>query len=394
MLHVNNGDGTFSERGQQSGISNTDWSWSVLLADYDNDGYKDLYVTNGYTKDYTNLDFINYMNDFVQSKGRLKRADVQEIVENMPASDVSNYLYRGSDEMGFLDVSNQWGIALPSNSNGAAYGDLDNDGDLDLVVNNVNKSAFIFENTNVENNWIGVKLKGADLNTLGIGAQVIVYSGESQYVQELYPARGYQSSVAPILHFGLGNKSAIDSLKVLWPNGTSEAVRNPEINQQLEFDIQNATPYSAVRSKQKDAIFSKSMESLISYHHPVREQRDFDRQLLLPYELSDIGPIMKTEDLNNDGLSDLIIGSTTEHSTLIYFQESNGSFQLQPNAFTKENLNSVVTDILICDVNNDDLPDVYLVNGGYHDMVDKDLRMQNQLYLNTCLLYTSPSPRD
>ncbi|MFT6319654.1 MAG: hypothetical protein ACJAT4_000571, partial [Granulosicoccus sp.] len=234
MLQLNNGNGTFSEIGQLAGISNTDWSWAALAADYDNDGWKDLYITNGYTRDYTNLDFINYMNDFVQEKGRLKRENVLELIKNMPASDVVNYMFSnqpspaGGNNFTFQNKTKEWGLHHASNSNGAAYADFDNDGDLDLVVNNINKPAFLFRNETKSNefHFLKIKLAGDKLNTLGIGAKVqLFYEGKIQTVEQ-QPTRGYLSSVSPILHFGLGGNNTIDSVIVIWQNGKMEKQSN------------------------------------------------------------------------------------------------------------------------------------------------------------------------
>ncbi|MFT6480288.1 MAG: hypothetical protein ACJAVP_003449, partial [Spirosomataceae bacterium] len=194
MLQLNNGNGTFSEVGQLAGISNTDWSWSALWADYDNDGWKDLFVSNGYFRDYTNLDFIKYMNNFVEAKGRLVREDVREMIEKMPASNVVNYVFKNNENGTFTNKTNAWGLNLSSNSNGAAYADLDNDGDLDLVVNNINQPAFIFQNE-ATSNYLQLKLEGNAPNTLGIGAKVEVFQNGKSQVLEQYIARGYLSSV-------------------------------------------------------------------------------------------------------------------------------------------------------------------------------------------------------
>jgi hypothetical protein len=178
MLHVNNGNGTFSETGQLAGVSNTDWSWAALMADYDNDGWKDLFVTNGYYRDYTNLDFLYFMNNYVQEKGRLMREDVMDIVKEMPSSNVVNYIFQNKKGHGFENKTMPWGIDHPSNSNGAVYADLDNDGDLDLVVNNINQPAFIYQNeaqNSGGNNFLQVRLNGTGGNTMGLGARIKIF---------------------------------------------------------------------------------------------------------------------------------------------------------------------------------------------------------------------------
>jgi enediyne biosynthesis protein E4 len=204
MFHLNNGNGTFSEIGQLAGISNTDWSWSALLADYDNNGFKDLLVTNGYVRDYTNLDFIKYMDSYVKTRGRLVRDEVLGIIGHMPASNVVNYIFANNDGYSFKKKTREWGLNKASNSNGAAYADLDNDGDLDLIINNINQNTFLYRNNadQKSNNSISVKLEGEGMNTSGVGAKVCLWLKGSQQVVEQMPTRGYLSSVSPILHSG------------------------------------------------------------------------------------------------------------------------------------------------------------------------------------------------
>src|SRR5690606_13839018 len=247
MLQLNNGNGTFSEVGQLSGVSNTDWSWAPLFADYDNDGWKDLFVTNGYLRDYTNLDFIKYMDDYVQRKGRLMREDVLDLVHQIPASNIVNYIYKNAGDLTFTNMQTTWGINQPSNSNGAAYADLDNDGDLDLIVNNINSPAFIYQNEadkQLINHYLKIKLIGSAKNSFGLGTKIIVYAeGLQQYLEQM-PSRGYQSSVSPILHIGLGSSAHIDSLHVLWLSGKQKMYYNIKANQLLTLDEASAETIS------------------------------------------------------------------------------------------------------------------------------------------------------
>ena len=234
MLQLNNGNGTFSEIGQLAGISNTDWSWAALLADYDNDGWKDLFVTNGFTRDYTNMDFLKYMNDYIQNNsGDIRRQNVLDLVQKIPASDVVNYMFKNNGNLTFSNVSNSWGFSLPSNSNGAVYADLDNDGALDLIVNNINKPAFIYRNLASQRNtnkYLQAKLEGNGMNTEGMSAKVFVYAkGTVQYAEQM-PARGYQSSVSPIKHFGMANKVLIDSMRVVWLSGKQQLLKDIKTN--------------------------------------------------------------------------------------------------------------------------------------------------------------------
>ena len=239
MLHLNNGNSTFSEVGQAAGIANTDWSWSALLADLDNDGWKDLYVSNGYLHDYTNMDFIKYMGDFIgQRQGRMNRQDVMTLVQQMPSSALTDYVFRnrgGGAAAGslFENVSQAWGLTQAANGSGAAYADLDNDGDLDLVVNNLNAEAFLYRNDATtrypDRHTLAVRLAGAGLNRLGVGAYLTVYAGGQPQTQEQLLARGYQSSVSPVLHFGLGQARRADSVRVVWPGGRTQVRRGADL---------------------------------------------------------------------------------------------------------------------------------------------------------------------
>lgn len=236
MLHLNQGNGLFSEIGQLAGISNTDWSWSALFFDATNSGNKDLFISNGYFRDYTNRDFLKYKGDYYfKSAVAREKADTLHLVTTMTSTPISNYIFENGGNLIFKDRSKDWGIYSPNFSSGAVYADLNNDGQLDLIVNNQNHPAFIYENKYKEysgktQNWIQIQLKGNSPNTLGIGAKVALYSGDQAQYLEQMPTRGFQSSVSNRLHFGLGEKSKVDSLVVIWPKGNVSVFKNPEIN--------------------------------------------------------------------------------------------------------------------------------------------------------------------
>ncbi|MBU2974699.1 VCBS repeat-containing protein [Zobellia sp. B3R18] len=381
MLQINNGNNTYSEIGQLAGLSNTDWSWAALFADYDNDGYKDLYVTNGYFKDYTNLDFINYMEDYVKSKGRLKREDVLEIIQQMPSSNLSNYYFSNIKGKTFNNETIDNGMGQPSNSNGAAYADLDNDGDLDLIVNNINKPAFIYRNeaNKTQSNYLKIQLKGEGLNTQGIGAKISLYTNGSQQTIEQMPTRGYLSTVSPILHFGLGSTAKIDSLKIKWNTGKSQTILNAMANQTIIANERNAE-YITEKSKSQKTIFKK-VDETIKFVHQASSINDFKRQSLLISQLSHTGPSMASEDINHDGLKDLVIGGSKGQGTTLYLQQENNQFIHQPVIAFEDDKNSHDTDISIFDANGDNHPDIYVASGGYHNYDQNDTLLRDRLYL-------------
>ena len=381
MLQLNNGNTTFSEVGQIAGISNTDWSWAALAADYDNDGWKDLFITNGYHRDFTNLDFINYMNSFVERRGRIQREDVLKIIEQMPSTDISNYIYKKSEGINYSNMTVEWGLDHIANSNGAAYADLDNDGDLDLVVNNINKEAFIYENlSSPKHGFIQVELIGEGLNTSGVGSKVSLYTGEQSQILEQYTVRGYLSSVTPFLHFGVDDGQKIDSLIVEWPGG----------KRSVQYDLSSNTKVT-IKQVQAKQIESKNLntnswftevKSPIDYNQTKVAMRDFNRQLLLPSKLSAVGPAMGKGDFNGDGLEDIFIGGGQGQAAQLYFQTENRGFVgSQTNVFGTDQ-SCVDTDVLIFDANKDGHLDLYVTSGGYHLFKQDDPALQDRLYVN------------
>ncbi len=389
MLHLNTGLGAgkatpmFSEVGQMAGVANTDWSWSALLADFDNDGWKDLFVSNGYLRDYTNLDFIKYMDDFVKTKGRLQRQDVLEIIGHMPASNVVNYGFKNQNGQGFANQTQPWGLNMPSNSNGAAYADFDNDGDLDLMVNNINQLAFVFRNdaqTLNHNQYLQVKLVGSTGNTQGIGAKITIFSQGKQQTQLQTLTRGYLSAVSPVVHFGLGTAKQVDSLRVVWSSGKQQTLRAIAANQVIDLKETQAHP-SAVRTSAQPPLFTET-PSPITYSNPVMAVNDFDRQALMTTELSHSGPCLAQGDVNGDGLSDVFVGGTMGQPTTLYLQQSGGRFVLQQTpAFAADKAGHAAV-ISLFDANGDGSLDVYMAAGGYHTLQPTDALLQDQLYLN------------
>ena len=382
MLHLNNGDGTFSEIGQLAGISNTDWSWAPLFADYDNDGWKDLYITNGYLRDFTNMDFLKYKGDFLQNRSTSNK-DLIDLVHKMPSSNVNNYIFKNNGDLTFSNMGSTWGINKPSNSNGAAYADLDNDGDLDLVVNNINQSAFIYENNEnkkIKNNYLEIKLIGSEKNTQGIGAKIFLYNkGKEQFLEQM-PTRGFQSSVSPVLHFGLGKDSSIDSIKVVWLSGKTQMLANAKANQILNISETNAT--SSFEDPQATKSIFTEVSSPINYHNATNEVNDFKRQTLLVNPLSFFGPCIAKADVNGDGLEDIYAGGGSMQSGALYIQQKNGQFVQKPQHAFDLNKLSEDADAAFFDADGNGTIDMYVASGGYHNYMVGNPFLQDRLYLN------------
>ncbi len=384
MLQVNNGNGTFSEVGQLAGISNTDWSWAALLADYNNDGWKDLFVTNGFTRDYTNMDFVKYMNDYIQNNsGEIRRQNVLDLVQKMPSSDVKSYLFKNNGNLTFSNETAAWGITQSSNSNGAAYADLDNDGKLDLIVNNINKPAFIYHNISAqqkENNYLQIKLEGADKNTEGTGAKVFLYTKGIEQYEEQMPSRGFQSSVSPVLHFGLGSSVTIDSLRIIWLSGKQQVLQNIKANQLLTLQEKNATTLYKYKVAGK-TLFAE-VRSPVAFQQAANHINDFKRQPLLINPMSFSGPCMVKADVNGDGLEDVFTGGEPGTAGALYIQQKGGKFMLITQPAFEQDKMSDDADAMFFDANGDGFADLYIASGGYHNFEPDDALLQDRLYLN------------
>ncbi|WP_425421723.1 FG-GAP-like repeat-containing protein [Phaeodactylibacter xiamenensis] len=379
MLQLNNGDGTFSEIGQLAGVSNTDWSWAPLLADFDNDGWKDLFVSNGYLRDYTNRDFVSYYADQRIKEQRGEKSDpLLDIIARMESTKTPNYIFRNNGDLTFTKKSADWGFDELVLSNGAVHADLDLDGDLDLVINNVNAPARIYENQVANGHYLKVNLMGNGSNLNAVGAKVTLEANSQIFMQEFIPSRGFQSAMHLPLHFGLGEAQSVDKLTVFWPDGTTTVLRNIPADQTLTVDIANAQP--ANPSPATEAIFSPLNNSL-PFAHQENQGVDFKQQTLLPYALSYMGPAVATADFNGDGRTDLFAGGAKMQAGQIFLQQTDGSWapSLQP-ALTND---LIMEDVAAAafDADGDGDTDLYVSSGGYH-YLPEDLALQDRLYLN------------
>lgn len=359
MLHLNQGDGNFSEIGQLSGISTTDWSWAPLLADFDNDGYTDLFVTNGFLKDFTNLDFINYRNEYLQH-GQVSGPGIEKLIQEMPATKIGNYAFRNKDGIEFENVSDTWGLGKPGNSNGAVYADLDNDGDLDLVVNNLNEPAQLFENQaslQDSNRYIQLVLDGNAKNPFGIGTKVTLYQeGKINYQEQQY-YKGFQGNVSTILHFGLG-REVLDSIKVVWPNGKSQTIIKPDINRRKKISIADATALEP-NSKNEPSIFTLISES--ESFEELDNRNDFKRQSQLLYGFSQPKTsIIKFEPKEGSKVNRMLISDGGR----IYLESESG--KSAPKLIYETEIKSIYS-IAEGDINGDGLTDIYVAKSGYGD---------------------------
>ncbi len=382
MLHLNNGDGTFSEIGQLAGISNTDWSWSALIADYDNDGWQDLFVSNGFKRNFTSNDFLRYKIDLALKAQKGQRdATLQDVLNKMPSSKEHNYMFHNTNGIQFEDVSDTWGFAPKNLTNGTAYADLDNDGDLDLVMNNLDETAGIYRNdaaNKKQNHYLTVRLKGNDGNTAGLGGTVTIGAGEQTMTRVLCPYRGFQSSMEPALFFGLGKEQKIDWLRVQWPGGGSQIIKNVAADQVLVLQQTEATK-KGERLRSATPPWFEKVGRALPFRHKENAFIDFKVQPLLPRMYSTEGPALASADVNKDGLADVFIGGAKGQRSALFIQHRDGTFTEKPQAW-KDDV-SEKTDAVFFDMDKDSDQDLYVVSGGYeYDTLD--VALADCLYRN------------
>ena len=384
MLQLNNGNGTFSEIGQLSGVSNTDWSWAALLADFTNDGYKDLFVTNGYGRDMINMDFMKfYANERLKFNRGETSSRMFQMLSGIKSTPLHNYFFENNGNLQFTDRSLEWGFDVPDFSHGAAYADLDNDGDLDLIVNRMNEPAGIYQNNcnslKKQHHYIDINLRMDGGNRFALGATIRVFTGAGINYVENYPVHGFQSAMQIPLHTGL-SIGKIDLIEIAWPNNDVQTLRN-----NIPVDTLLTIHYKPAKQIQPAQLIIKPVFSpsgnAINFKHNEPEENDFKLQPLMPHMLSYSGPHLATCDVNNDGLTDVYIGGAQNQAGAILLQQKNGDFVLSPQpAFVADALCEDV-DALFFDADGDGDQDLYVVSGGYALPLN-DSNYQDRLYIN------------
>jgi len=383
MLQLNNGDGTFSEIGQLAGVSNTDWSWASFFADFDNDGDKDLFVTNGYPRDLVNMDFTKFYADerLNSSKGE-RNERILGMLKQVPSTPLHNFIFSNNGDLTFTDESDAWGFGEKNFSNGAAYTDLDNDGDLDLVVNNLNEEAAIYQNNLSRTHYLDFQFSNpGSKNCFGIGCSVTLYSNGTQQYEEFYASRGFQSAMHVPLHFGL-KENRTDSVKIIWPDGRTQRLFNVKADEKITINYSDAHQVTILSQQQaKKKIFSLN-RGVINYVNEEDDYNDFKRQPLMPNMISYCGPRCAKGDVNNDGFDDLYFCGAKDYTGKIFIQTEKGNF-IESNQPAIANDSAFEdADALFFDADGDGDKDLYVVSGGYSENAG-DTLLQDRIYFNT-----------
>ncbi len=388
-LLLNQGGRHFSDIGLLAGVAATDWSWSALLADLDNDGAKDLYITNGIYRRPNDLDYIKYVSNKVIQRslaGKLSEEDLA-VVQHMPQIPIPNYAFRNDEGLSFTDVSAAWGLAAKDFSNGAAYGDLDNDGDLDLVVNNINAPAGIYENradSLLDRHYLRVRLRGSGANTFGIGAKVVLWNDGQMQMQEQFPVRGWLSSVEPRLHFGVGDAARIDSLVVIWPDGRYQTLTDVATDQEIALkqrDARGSFDYARFRPDAPPLFADVTDAFGLDYRHEENTFNDFTREPLMPHKLSTEGPALAVGDVDGDGRDDFYVGGAKYQPGRLYVQQPDGRFAPTNEAVWRADRLAEDTDAAFFHADGDGDLDLYVVSGG-NEFWGEAEALKDRIYFN------------
>lgn len=384
-LQLNNGNGSFSEIAYFSGVDATDWSWAGLMFDMDNDGYRDIFVTNGINHDLTDLDFVDFFaNEIIQKMALTGRKEsIDSIINKMPVKPQPNYAYRNKGDLTFENANKKWGFELPSMSNGAAYGDLDQDGDLDLVVNNVNMEAFVYRNNSDQmssNNYLKIKLKGSDQNPFAVGTKVTAYTNGQVYTQELMPSRGFQSSMDYEILFGLGKVEQLDSLRVIWPDDRTQYFSNLSANKTLRLRQDEASDNYLLAHRNKPQTLLRELKGSKLIAHQENNYNDFDYEGLIYKLLSQEGPALAVADVDGDGNEDVFIGGAKGQAGMLYRHVGNGNLQPKDQEVFRKDASFEDTAAEFFDADGDGDQDLLIASGG--NQVGEEATYRPRLYLN------------
>ena len=383
-LQVNNGNDSFSELAQIAGIAKTDWSWSCLFFDVDNDGYKDIFISNGIKRDFLNRDLNQQLKQRSMELGR--NVNMTEFHELIPSNVSENLIYKNNGDLTFKKMTDQWMDQFAFNTNGVAYADLDNDGDLDLVTNNMEATASVYENTAANGNggnWIKFKFQGPASNPFALGTKVTFERNGETFMQELYNSRGYLSSMNYELIFGLGELSTVENIKIIWPDQQESIIPKLDANNSYTINYEKSRKGPRQASTQKNQMVKKmNPQSLgVSFTHKENDHDDYKNQVLLPYSQSRNGPFIDVADVNGDGLEDFFVGGAMGQSGALYVQQADGKFSTRSNSTWNKDKQHEDLGVLFFDADGDLDVDLYVVSGGT-EFPENDDFYQDRLYLN------------
>ncbi|HEX5112347.1 MAG TPA: VCBS repeat-containing protein, partial [Saprospiraceae bacterium] len=383
VLQLNNGNQTFSEIGQYAGVAATDWSWGVLMADYDNDGWKDIFVSNGYRKDVTQFDYLNFFRDSIKQTGGLSAErfpDINQFIKFLPEQKIASYMFVHDRNLQFYDATKQAGMDQLKFSNGCAYADLDADGDLDLIVNNIDSPAFIYRNDSQKKNWLQIIVKGPKGNPDAIGAYADLYHGNNHQYQMVLSTKGFFSNSETILHFGLGSTTMVDSIILHWPDGSAEKMEQVSADQRIVWTKGSGKAYKHLLVKKEEPLFQNS-NHLINWMHRDNDFVDSKRERLIPYNISSEGPCLAIGDINGDKLDDIYAGNGRGYSSSILFQTKESSFISQSEPGIRSDSMFEDCGAVLEDFDGDHDLDLVVISGG-NDLPNNDNGYITRYYLN------------